>query len=192
MATSVRLEGGPLDGKDAPVEDGQDELRIVLSVDADAGMGLDTPEHVYRRVDADTFAFTVTATVRDRVPTRPPAAMTATSDRVPAKPPTGMATPLVSLGLRLAARLRIAALGQLLLLSITPFAFTLSLEGSLRQMAVLALGLLLVLLGLPASAMFELRGRGPRVTRWGFGLGVLSLTMATIGGVIAALALRYL
>lgn len=188
MATTIRLDGGPLHGKevDVPVEDGQDELRLIVSTDADAQIGLDTPEQVYRRVDSGTFAFVRTGTVRERAPTKPPGRLTGPLDRGL----TRITTLLWSLGSMLAPRVRIASLGQLLLLLLTPYVSTLSLEGLPRYTALIAVGLLLVLLGLPALALFELKDRGLRVTRWDQGLGIFSLTLAIVGATVAGVALN--
>jgi len=175
MAITVRLEGGPLHGKEAPVAAGQDELRLIVSSDDDAQIGLDTPEQVYRRVDAGTFAFERTATVRERVST---------------EPPTRITTLLLPLASLLARRLRIAALAQVLLLLVTPSVSTLSLEGFPRYTIVIGVGVLLVLFGLPALALLQQRDSGRRVSRWDHAIGVLSLSMAVLGGVFAGVALN--
>jgi len=174
MGSNVRLEGGPLHGKEVPVEEGQDELRVVLSSDADAGLSPATREHLYRRIDASTFAFDRSGTI---------------SDRIPSKPPSKLTTTLLSLGSRLAPRLRIASAGQLLLLLLIPVLFTTSLEGLPRYLPLIADGLLMGLLGLPAFSLFELKGRGLRVTRWDQALGILSLTAGLLGFLAAGVAL---
>jgi len=173
MGINVRLEGGPLHGTLAPVEDGQDELRIVLSGDTDARLGAATPEHVYRRIDAGTFIFDRTGTIRDRVPVRPPSRLT---------------TRLLAVGSSLAPRLRMASVAQLLLLLLVPYLLTLSLEA--RYLTVIACGLLLGLLGFPAFAMFELRNRGLRVSRLDQAIGIGSLTASMVGFILVGVAMN--